>query len=230
MGNTLSDGAGLGELLYEAAKTDRVHDAERLIAAAAPLHWEAALKHGTPLHCAARHGSIRVARLLIQSRADIERSSGYGTPLHCAARIGDVAMARLLLESRATVDSRDAWNLTPLGRAAERSHAAAVHLLLDYGACKRATDVRARVLYNLCCHRGANGRYTVKKPGGFPTPITIAPEWLAKIIKGHSTTHELVVGASHRIANTAACNDRSLSDFDWLFDRLPQTRQLSLTI
>jgi len=53
------------------------------------------MKYGTALHCAARRGSIRVARLLIQSRADIEAINKEGSPLHCAARIGDVAMARL---------------------------------------------------------------------------------------------------------------------------------------
>ena len=143
MGNLLSDGAGLGELLYEAAKTDRIRDAEQLIAAGAPLDWEAAMKYGTALHCAARHGSIRVARLLIQSRADIEAINKEGSPLHCAARIGDVAMARLLLESRAAVDSRDLWNMTPLGCAVEQDQVAILPLLLDYGAYKKATDVRS---------------------------------------------------------------------------------------
>ena len=69
----------------------------------------------TPLHCAASEGHEAVARLLLESKADVDAKDNDGsTPLHCAAWGGHEAVARLLLESKAHVDAKDNDGRTPL--------------------------------------------------------------------------------------------------------------------
>ena len=68
------------------------------------------------LHFAAFKGSVEVAEVLLESRADMNNNTNIKdvTSLHLAADYGPVAVARLLLQSRADTTLRDQWRRTPL--------------------------------------------------------------------------------------------------------------------
>jgi len=84
----------------------------------------------TPLHLAASRGHLDVARLLVESGADVDARSEFGyTPLHVAAMEGYLDVARLLVESGADVDARDKKGRTPLDLARKGGHREVMKLL-----------------------------------------------------------------------------------------------------
>uniref|UniRef100_A0AAY5KK65 Ankyrin n=1 Tax=Esox lucius TaxID=8010 RepID=A0AAY5KK65_ESOLU len=76
----------------------------------------------TPLHLASQRGQYRVARILIELRADVHVTSmGLQTPLHVAAETGHTSTSRLLVKHGADIHART--NLrTPCHLAAEGGH------------------------------------------------------------------------------------------------------------
>ena len=53
----------------------------------------------TPLHLAAEHGHMEVIRILLEHKADKDKSSPHGlTPLRLAALNGHTEVVKLLLE------------------------------------------------------------------------------------------------------------------------------------
>jgi len=69
----------------------------------------------TPLHAAARRGTLAVAAALLDGGADLEaRDSAGDTPLRRAVNCGQVEMAAFLLARGADAESRGARGLTPL--------------------------------------------------------------------------------------------------------------------
>jgi len=90
---------------------------------------------GTPLHWAAFNGHLEVARLLIESGADINDGNRHSErPLHWAAFKGHLDVARLLIESGADVNASDFEGLKPLHFAAMEGHVEVVRLLIESGA------------------------------------------------------------------------------------------------
>jgi truncated hemoglobin YjbI len=72
-------------------------------------------KRCTPLHAAARRGSVAVAAVLLDAGADLEaRDTSGDTPLRRAVNCGQVEMAALLRAQGADVASLGARGLTPL--------------------------------------------------------------------------------------------------------------------
>ena len=72
-------------------------------------------KRCTPLHAAARRGTLAVAAALLDGGADLEaRDSAGDTPLRRAVNCGQVEMAAFLLARGADAESRGARGLTPL--------------------------------------------------------------------------------------------------------------------
>jgi len=72
----------------------------------------------TPLHAAARRGSVAVAEALLDGGADLEAADGAGdTPLRRAVNCGQVEMAAFLLARGADAGSHGARGLTPLQAA-----------------------------------------------------------------------------------------------------------------
>lgn len=90
-------------------------------------------KDFAPLHHAALNGDAALAKLLLDSRANVNAASDKGyTPLHLATVGGHLDVARMLLERGARVTARDRSGNTPLHWAA----------LADAGS---ATDFRTGV-------------------------------------------------------------------------------------
>jgi ankyrin repeat protein len=69
----------------------------------------------TALHCAAFWGRYDIAKLLLDSGADVNAlTERQSTPLHNAARMNNVRLARLLLENEANPSAKDKDGKTPL--------------------------------------------------------------------------------------------------------------------
>ena len=90
------------------------------------------------LHAAARSGSHSVAKVLIESGADIDRKRSGDTPLHAAVENGRGPLITLLLQRGANPDIADGDGDTALHLAARRTdtaeNAELISFLLDKGA------------------------------------------------------------------------------------------------
>ncbi|MBA3455114.1 MAG: ankyrin repeat domain-containing protein [Deltaproteobacteria bacterium] len=100
----------------------------------------------TPLHLAARHGSIRLVRyLLSRGVARSQPDEDGNTPLHLTT---DVAMAKLLVTRGANLGAANEEGMTPLHSAARwsvcESYPDLVKLLVDAGAPVTRRDRRGR--------------------------------------------------------------------------------------
>ena len=94
----------------------------------------------SPLAYAVKHGSIDVARYLIEKGADINDDEVYPSPLKIAVRNKNVEMTSLLLDNGAIVDICDAKHSTPLQWAVFGGCEEIVKLLLDNGADANHVD------------------------------------------------------------------------------------------
>ena len=95
----------------------------------------------TPLHLAARHSSLDVAKLLINRGADVDAmDKDDRTPLHYAVRKNSLDVAKLLLDRGADVDAMDKDDRTPLHYAVRKNSLDVAKLLLDRGADVDAMD------------------------------------------------------------------------------------------
>eukprot|EP00931_Biecheleriopsis_adriatica_P078117 TRINITY_DN51586_c0_g1_i1.p1 TRINITY_DN51586_c0_g1~~TRINITY_DN51586_c0_g1_i1.p1 ORF type:complete len:467 (+),score=89.14 TRINITY_DN51586_c0_g1_i1:57-1457(+) len=93
-----------------------------------------------PLHIAVTGGHVKVARLLLDAKANIEAKMDKGvTPLFQAARLGSLKMASLLLERRADPDneSEEQGGMSPLWVAANQAQATPdlMQMLVAASAC-----------------------------------------------------------------------------------------------
>jgi ankyrin repeat protein len=95
------------------------------------------------LMLASYHGNLNITRLLLEQRADPERSNDRGqTPLAGAAFKGDAVVARLLLDFGARVDGKSPEGKTPLMFAAMFDQLDVLKLLLERGADPELRDTR----------------------------------------------------------------------------------------
>ena len=90
------------------------------------------------LHRAAKENRVGIARLLIDSGAEVDArgewaESGW-TPLHRAAFKNSLDVARLLIDRGAEVDARNKYGMTPLHYAALKKSLDVARLLIDRGA------------------------------------------------------------------------------------------------
>ncbi len=105
----------------------------------------------TALHLAAAYGRARIAKLLLDYKADVDsRNRNRETPLHIAVSHGPNVEARkqchqvalLLLASGAAPNAESSYNRTPLHRAARAGRSVSVLALIKYGARVNAKDKR----------------------------------------------------------------------------------------
>jgi ankyrin repeat protein len=95
----------------------------------------------TALHYAARYGRVETARWLIGQNADVNTVSyNRYTPMHM---VNNATLAEMLIKAGADLDRKDAWDSTPLQRAAEEHRTAVVDAILASGY---KLDLRTAVL------------------------------------------------------------------------------------
>ncbi|AVP87644.1 hypothetical protein phytr_7040 [Candidatus Phycorickettsia trachydisci] len=93
--------------------------------------------------CAIQHGSQEIARILIESGADVNAESDYWQrPLHLAVKNGQLDIVRLLLDRGADINASSIHVGTPLQLAAKKGQEEMVRLLLDRGADIKAPSGR----------------------------------------------------------------------------------------
>jgi ankyrin repeat protein len=99
----------------------------------------------TALHQAAALGRDDLARILLESGADVNAKDRFGSsPLHEAASKGHLLVGQLLLSNGAEISSRDNWGETPLHRAVEsEDNESTLQMLLD----SDDGDINAQDLY-----------------------------------------------------------------------------------
>jgi ankyrin repeat protein len=97
--------------------------------------------HSTALHLATCKDKEKIAKLLIDRKADVNARDEYGaTPLHKAANTNAPKVAKLLIDAKADVNTRDKYGATPLHEAARCGNLAVAKLLLAAGADVNAKD------------------------------------------------------------------------------------------
>ena len=112
-------------------------------------------RNWTPLLQVAESGLEGIARLLLDSGANIEAKSENGrTPLSIAAEYGHKAVTRLLLESGADIEAKSEDGRTPLSIAAGYGSEAVVSLLLDSGADIEAKSEKGRTPLSMAAEFG----------------------------------------------------------------------------
>ena len=127
-----TDGVGETALIY-ATFDNRAEIAKILLAFQANVH--AKWGGSTALDFAVSRGSLKTARLLIDSGADVRRVYPSGrTPLHIAVRAHRTPIAALLIDRGADVDASDTFGFTPLLEAIQKRFDDLVALLLEAGA------------------------------------------------------------------------------------------------
>ena len=116
----------------------------------------------TPLHLAVEKNNPYMVQLLIDSGADVHRTTSEGkTPLHIAAESNYVAIAeKLVAKDAAVVHAKTTAGKTPLHLAAENNSQEAVSCLLSHQANPQATDHQDRTPWALA--RSAHHEAIVK--------------------------------------------------------------------
>ncbi|CAJ1425220.1 unnamed protein product [Effrenium voratum] len=130
--------------LHNAARKDEVLAAKGALSKSkAILNSKDKVAQHTALHIAAHEGSLSVAQLLVDQKAQTHTDERSDTPLHLAAYMGQAAhvrIAQILLTKRAAVDTRGDAGKTALHLAARRGQVEAVQLLTGSGAQVATTD------------------------------------------------------------------------------------------
>lgn len=109
----------------------------------------------TPLHAAARVGSVAVVSELLDRGADPNRAALYGvTPLMQAAANGRIEVVTVLLQAGADPNARDLFGKTALHDAALRGNSRLTNYLLERGADLRIADDAGNTALHLAARRG----------------------------------------------------------------------------
>ncbi len=151
----IEDGAN-----YDACSAAGLDDAARLEALLAddPSLVSAEQPYAvTPLHWAARAGSVDCTNLLLDAGADVNALTRvHRAPLHLAAEADEAAVVRLLVRRGANMDKQDRKGRTPLHRATYDGCVASAEALLELGANARIVN-----------HNGKNALEVARKEAKF---------------------------------------------------------------
>ncbi|HEX8844826.1 MAG TPA: ankyrin repeat domain-containing protein [Pyrinomonadaceae bacterium] len=127
--------------LLKAIKRNRTEEALALLKQGADINLKNKLQE-TPLICAAYAGNIAVAKVLVESGAEVNAQSipARYSALLWAALNGHAEIVRLLIKAGADVNVQDWEANTPLMRAAQSGHREVVEDLIAAGADKNARN------------------------------------------------------------------------------------------
>ncbi len=102
----------------------------------------------TPLHLASLYGHPKVARLLLERGADVNRKADHGdTPLRFLSEAdGNLKIAQMLLDHGADPNARSISGWNTLHAAFRKGHRGLAQLLLKRGADPNARDVHGWTL------------------------------------------------------------------------------------
>jgi cytohesin len=168
----------------------------------------------TPLHTVAEAGKSRVAELLLNSGAMVDKADDLGSlPIHTAAEHGHVQVLKVLLKHKADINARhQLFGGTALHVAARKGHGEAVKVLLAKGAKVDDRSGGYTPLY-LAASEGHNAVITILLAKGADvnggskdsedTPLHTAS------VEGHRGTAELLAkrGARKDLASAVVLND-----------------------
>ena len=107
-----------------------------------------------PLHLAAIHGHVDIAKLLLTAGADVDcGDSDESTPLHNAGLNRHPEMLAFLLENGANVNRRDRNGAYALSFAASGGDTACVRMVLDAGSDLNYWHPQGFTLFHFACSR-----------------------------------------------------------------------------
>jgi len=143
--------------LFEACAAGRRARVAALLDAAPSRLREYSEDGFPPLGLAVFFGHDDIARMLIESGADVNaasRNSLRVTPLHAAATRLNAPLVETLLARGADPDAEQAGGFAPLDSAAFRGHRQIVELLLGYGANPRHRTADGKTAADLAAAAG----------------------------------------------------------------------------
>ncbi len=156
----------------------------------------------TPLHVAARYGTVGAVKALLDAKADINAESNdsvcgggldqVGTPLHVAARYGATEIFGALIAAGADIEAGDGRGDTPLRVTAATGEMAKVRMLLDAGADPNTQNY-------LCCY-GCGGTVLV-------TAVSIGSMDMVRLLLGAGAAVDDAWGNSGTALMNAALID-----------------------
>ena len=126
----------------------------------------------TPLHYAAFFGREEIARLLLESGAEVNVAADNPTrvhPLHSAAAIGAHEICRQLLERGADANARQQLGFTALMSAAMLGNEELVRMLLDHGADPKLETEDGRTATSMAREGGHEGVLALLNRRGRPS-------------------------------------------------------------
>lgn len=100
----------------------------------------------TPIHVAARDGTLGIVKYLIHHGSDIHAKTNRGqTPLHLAAGEGKLNIVHYLIQNGANIQIKDSEGKTPLHIAVSEGKLSVVSYLVRKGASMLSQDSKGRI-------------------------------------------------------------------------------------
>ena len=128
-------------LLCQAAQFGLESVVKLLLKCGASLEAAVTIHDLTPLHLAARHGRIEVAKILLENRANLAAVDENGlTPLHIASKYSQASVLSLLLNAHADCNAVDNEGNTALHLACRNGCHKVVEMLLMKPECDIGSD------------------------------------------------------------------------------------------